>query len=72
MSAAIPFSEVERMLSKCADGYRVRMTNHFRFIYLRDKIYHTFPKHNNIEIGHIRRMVRFFNIMDCAKQYLNI
>lgn len=70
MSALVTFSEVEQMLNECAPGHKIALKTHFRFVYWKGKTYFTLPKNKEIEVGHIRRMARFFNIMDCCKKYL--
>lgn len=72
MPASIAIKDVERMLEKCAPGFRMRLTNHFRFVYFNELVFPTLPKHDNIHVGHIKKMARTFNILDCAKKVLGI
>jgi len=59
------------MLGVCAQGYRIEMKLHFRWVYLNGLIYRTLPKHDEIEMGHVRKMIRFLGIdPDCAKKNL--
>jgi len=32
-------------------------------------VYPNFPKHDQIEVGHIAKMARHFGILDCAKKH---
>lgn len=60
------------MLTKCAEGHKTKLKTHFRIVFWNGKTYTSLPKHDNIEVGHIRSMVRFFGIMECAKTHLPI
>jgi len=60
------------MLEKCAPGYRIELKTHFRFVYLNAIVFPTLPKHDNIEVGHIKKMARTLGILDCAKGFLGI
>src|SRR6202050_2910510 len=71
MSASTPLSKVEKMLKECAPGYTIRLANHSRVIHFGGKVYRTFPKHDPVENGHIRKMVRFLGIgTSCASKHL--
>jgi hypothetical protein len=72
MSAAISFADVVRMLDECAPGHEITLRNHFRFVRWRGVVFPTLPKHDNIEIGHIKKMARTFGVLDCAKLVLGI
>jgi hypothetical protein len=68
MSASVNFSDVERMLRDCAPGADIRRTTHgYRIVY-KGKLYRSFPKHDPVEIGHVRKMARHFGILECAKK----
>jgi hypothetical protein len=69
MSASKAFADVQRMLTDCAPGHTIRLTNHFRMVKYRGKVFPTLPKHPTIELGHIRKMVRHFEIQECAAKY---
>lgn len=61
------------MLDHCAPGYKWRLATHSRVITYKGKTYPSFPKHREIELGHIRRMIRHLGIeQECAKEYLPI
>ncbi len=69
MSASKAFADVQRMLTDCAPGHTIRLTNHFRMVKYRGLVFPTLPKHSTIELGHIRKMVRYFSIQECADKY---
>jgi hypothetical protein len=71
MSASTPLSKVEKMLQACAPGYTIRLANHSRVIHFGGKVYRTFPKHDPVESGHIRKLIRFLGIdASCASKHL--
>jgi len=71
MSASTSLSQVLKMLDECASGYTIRLANHSRVIQFGGKVYRRFPKHDSIENGHIRKMVRFLEINTaCASKHL--
>ena len=73
----IRLKKVWRMLSKCAPGYdRKQHTHNWRVTY-QGKTYYRLPlgahgrrTNAEIELGHVKNMVRFFGIEDCAKSAL--
>ncbi len=71
MSASTHLSAVIKMLDECAPGYTIRLANHSRVIQFGGKVYRTFPKHDPVENGHIRKLVRFLGINpSCASKHL--
>lgn len=72
MSASAPYSSVDKMLRNCAPGHTVRQSTHSRVIQYSGKVYRSFPgsKFDDIEYGHIRKLVRFFGITECAAKHL--
>ena len=57
------------MLKRCADGYEIRTATHHRIVNYDDQTFRTLPKHDNIELGHIRSMVRHLGIdRECASE----
>jgi len=77
-SGTVKLRKIFDMLDKCLPGHtKVEKTHHW-WITSDDKIYTSFPsgehgkKNPEIEKGHIRHMVRFFEIEDCAKGELEI
>jgi hypothetical protein len=57
------------MLDECAPGYTIRLANHSRVIQFGGKVYRTFPKHDPMENGHIRKLVRYFGLEACASKH---
>jgi hypothetical protein len=71
MSVSADFSDIEKMLKKCAPGYTVRVTTHSRQVRFEGKVYPSLPKHKAIEHGYIRKLVSFLGIsIDCASRHL--
>ena len=71
MSASTSLSQVLKMLDQCAPGYTIRLATHSRVIQFGNKVYRTFPKHDPMENGHIRKMVRYLGIsLSCASKHL--
>jgi len=70
MSASTSLADVEKVLNNCAPGYRIRLANHSRVIHFAGKLYRNFPKHDPVENGHVRKLVRFFGIASCAAKLL--
>jgi hypothetical protein len=70
MSASTSLSEVVKILDECAPGYTIRLANHSRVIHFNGMLYRTFPKHDPVENGHVRKLVRFFGISACASKHL--
>lgn len=75
----IRISEIKRMLDECAEGYEwVDSKPHNFQVKWKDKTYPSLPKGEHgksaskieIERGHVRKMARFFDILDCAKKAL--
>jgi len=70
MSATAPLSAVMRMLGECAPGSTVRLATHSRVVTFNKKAYPSLPKFDNIELGHIRKMVRHLGIdWECARKH---
>ncbi len=71
MSASAAFSTIEKMLKDCAPGSTVRLANHSRVVHFAGRAYPSLPKFDNIEHGHIRKLVRYLGIsVDCAAKHL--
>lgn len=69
--------EVFAMLEHCLPGHTRRKTDHHWQIRYEGRVYPTFPlgrhgRRENVDVqtGHVRRLVRFFDIADCAKERL--
>jgi len=71
MSASIAFSEIETMLKRCAPGATWRMATHSRVVIFDGKTYRSLPKYDLVELGHVRKMIRYLNInRECAGEFL--
>lgn len=69
--AQASISEVESMLAECAPGSTIKMKTHFRHVYHPNgKVYTALPKYDNMQVLHIRKMARFFGILECAKKHI--
>ena len=61
------------MLDECAPENTRRLSDHFWRITYKGKTYPSFPKHDQVEAGHIRKMLRYLEIdADCARKHLPI
>jgi hypothetical protein len=70
VSAAVAYNDVKRMLDDCAKGSSIRLATHSRVIEWNGKVYRTLPKFDNLELGHVRKMVRHLGIdKDCARRH---
>jgi hypothetical protein len=70
MSASASFDDVKRMLDECAPGYTLRLANHSRVVTFNGKVYRSLPKHKNVELGHVRKMIRHLGInQECAGEH---
>lgn len=70
MSATARYSDIQRMLENCARGFTVRLATHSRVVTFNGRVYRTLPKFDNVELGHIRKMVRHLEInADCARKF---
>ena len=59
------------MLNKCAPGFEWRMATHCRIISFGRRKYPALPKHNDIENGHVRKMIRYLGIdRNCVESVL--
>ncbi len=78
-SGRVPLSEVWAMLEKCLPGHTRRATKHHWRITRGQETYPTFPlgehgarKDPEIQVGHIRKLTRYFNISQCAKGQIEL
>jgi hypothetical protein len=60
------------MLEACAPGATYRMATHSRVVEYNGRRYPSLPKHDNLEVGEVRKMARHLGFLDCAKDYLKI
>jgi hypothetical protein len=70
----VSLREIEKMLDDCAPGAVVVPKPHHNWVTWNGKTYRGLPrgKHGarrnpEIEVGHVRRMARFFEILECAE-----
>ena len=71
MSATASFRDVRRMLEDCARGFTLRMATHSRVVTYNGRVYRSLPKHDDIELGHIRKMIRYLQIgRDCVAKHI--
>ncbi len=69
------------MLDECAPGHTKRPTKHNMWIMYNGKTHHRFPlgghgkrqggNRYSVEFGHVRQLVRLFEIEECAKKHFN-
>jgi hypothetical protein len=71
MSALVGYDVVTKMLEDCAKGHNIFLADHFRRVLFNKKTYPSLPKAKEIEIGHIRSMVRHLEInQECATKHI--
>ena len=66
------FGQIEQrdvlgMLKECAPDHEIKEYAHFLCIMLNGLTYPTFPKKRQVDVGHVRRMARSLDILNCAK-----
>jgi hypothetical protein len=76
-SGTVTLKEIRGMLDACAPGARIEEKPHHNWVYWSNLAPYRLPrgKHGkrdnpDIEIGHVKRMARYFEILDCAKKHL--
>jgi hypothetical protein len=71
MSASASLSDLLALLSNCAPGHTLRNTTHALKVQYNGKSSPALPSYNDIELGHIRKMVRTLEInKECANKYI--
>lgn len=68
----VPIQDVWDMLTACALGHTVQATTHFYCIRYKAKTYPSFPKKRQVDVGHVRKMARHLEILDCATKHLDL
>jgi hypothetical protein len=59
------------MLANCAPDHAIRNTTHFLKVQYNGKTFPSLPSYKDIELGHIRKMVRALGInKECANKYI--
>jgi hypothetical protein len=77
-SGTADLKDIFKMLDVCAPEHVRKQADHYWHIKYNGKHYSNFPKGEHgsknpqIQIGHIRKIIRFFNIEECAKRLLPI
>jgi hypothetical protein len=77
-SGTVTLKEIKAMLDACAPGARIVIKPHKIWVYYKDKAYRGLPRGEHgsenpeIEKGHVKRMARHFDILECAKSFLGI
>lgn len=77
-SGQISLKEIWSMLDACLPGHTRALHTHYYSIRFQGRIYPTFPKgahglsNPSIEKGHVRKLARFFGILACAKEHLDV
>lgn len=72
----VRLNKVWKMLKKCAPGHEREEREHDWVIRWEGKTYSRFPRgahgrtNPEIELGHVKGLVRHFEIQDCAKREL--
>lgn len=67
----VPLQNVWAMLKECAPGHTIKETDHFYRISYAQATYPSFPKKAQVDVGHVRKMARRLNILDCANKFFN-
>ncbi|HSS50129.1 MAG TPA: hypothetical protein VLX28_14420 [Thermoanaerobaculia bacterium] len=75
----VTLKEIKKMLDGCAPGATIDFKPHKTWVHWNGRTYWGLPRgahgareNPEIEIGHVKKMARFFEILDCAKKYLNL
>ena len=73
-SGQVSLKEIEDMLADCAPGAVVVPKPHHNWVVWKSKTYRGLPrgKHGarrnpEVEVGHVKKMARFFEILPCAQ-----
>jgi hypothetical protein len=70
MSASVSFADIKAMMDVCANGWTFRVSTHSRVIHYNSMVYRAFPKHDPVQIGFVRKVARYFGILECAKKQI--
>jgi hypothetical protein len=73
----IRLDKIKEMLDECAPGAVIEGRLHRNWVSYNGKTYRGLPlgshgarKNPEIQVGHVKRLARFFEILDCAKRML--
>ena len=64
----VPQKKIWDMLDECAPGWNKNETDHFICLRWKSRTYPSFPKHPQVDIGHIRKMVRELGVDKACSQ----
>jgi hypothetical protein len=77
-SGTIALSKIWAMLDHCAPGHSREQRTHNWIIKYLNHTFHRLPvgehgarKDPEIQVGHVKQMVRLFEIMDCARSQID-
>ncbi len=71
MAILIAFSDVEKMLKKCAQGHEIVQTTHGRAIKYNGRHFRGFPKYDEVYAQYVKKLVLQLQINeDCAANYV--
>lgn len=74
----VPLKDVWAVLAECLPGHTITLKTHPYWIAHNNRLYASFPKgaHGKsnppIDVGHVKRMARYFDILDCARRELSL
>jgi hypothetical protein len=68
----VPIKDVWDMLDTCAKGHTRGEYTHFYWIRYKTKTYPSLPKKSQVDRGHVKKMARHLEILDCAKTQLSL
>ncbi len=73
----VTLKTIREMLEACAPGARIVAKEHRNWVFYNSLTYRGLPlgehgarKNPEIEIGHVRKMARHLQILDCAKRHI--
>jgi len=73
----VTLKKIEALLDDCAPGAVIEEKTHHLWVHYQGTTYRGLPrgahgarKNPEIQVGHVRRMARFFDIVNCAKKHL--
>ena len=76
-SGMVPWRDIRKMLDVCAPGWRMKDKVHKRWIYVGAGPSYKLPRgphgkrqRYSIEIGHVKGMLRHFDIEECGQREL--
>ena len=74
-SGQVSFRKISEILDRCAPDHITKDTTHKRFVYFGGKMAvlprgpHGRRKKYDIEIGHVKQLIRLFNLCDCVRTH---